>query len=297
MSDLEPELPKAFARADAFSLCGQRRTLHGTSVRLLLTIFATLCLAIAPLYPSGGDEHREVETLGLLASLVFLTAFLLELRLLRHHPERDWYDGRAVAESAKTLAWRYAVGGTPYRIAENVDEEFEVDIDSLDTDLASLERAVEGGGAPTEWMLRLRAASLSERRAAYMLHRVRDQEEWYARKATYNLRRARLWTTVLLVSEAGGVTLALLKSLSVVPIDLASLAASVIASGAAWTGLRQHESVGAAYTLASRELAAVSVQLSGIKTEEDWAVAVAGAEEAISREHTMWRASRTVARG
>jgi len=254
-------------------------------------------LAIAPLWPTEGDEHREVEIFGIVAAVFFFAALVLELRLMRRHPERDWYDGRAVAESAKTLTWRYAVGGRPYEIAEDVDERFRLDIRSLATDLATLASAVGGGGGPTEWMLRLRAGSLSERRDAYLLGRVRDQEDWYARKAVHNLRRARFWTIVLLVSEGGGVTLALLKSLSVVPIDLASLAASIIASGAAWTGLKQHESVGAAYTLASRELAAVRIQLLGIETEEEWAVAVAGAEEAISREHTMWRASRAIAKG
>lgn len=294
MTPSEPDIPLAFARADAFSLDGQRRTLRGTSTRLLLTVVATMCLSLAPLWPLEVTEHYEIEVVGIAAALLFLSALIFELWLLRQHPERDWYDGRAVAESAKTLTWRYAVGGTPYPVNKDVDGTFRRDIRSLAIDVATLTPAVEEGGEPTAWMRGLRGRDLFERRDAYLIHRVRDQELWYQRKAALNLRGARFWTATLLIAEASGVLLALLKSLSVVTVDLASLAAAIIASGAAWTALKQHESVGAAYTLASRELAAVYLRLSNIDTEERWAEEVAGAEEAISREHTMWRASRTV---
>ncbi|WP_433598141.1 DUF4231 domain-containing protein [Nocardia sp. CA-135953] len=295
MNFKNPDFPLAFHQADKFSLDGQRRTLAGTSTRLVLAIVATLCLALAPLWPTELFEHREIELVGIVAALLFLLALLIELRLLRQRPERAWYDGRALAESAKTLSWRYAVGGAPYPIvlgAAAVDDAYRRDIQNLATDLMALESAVASGEEPTNWMRDLRVSELPVRQTAYLHHRVRDQEEWYARKATFNIRRARMWVATLLVAEAAGVILALLKSTSVVPVDLACVAAAVIASGVAWTALKQHESVGAAYTLASRELASVHVRLLEIESEEQWAQEVASAEGAISREHTMWRASR-----
>lgn len=289
----KPELPAAFETADAFSLAGQHRTIRGTAARLILTVIATLCLALAPLWPIEIAEHREIELGGIAAAVLFLVAFLLEVRLLRSRPEREWYDGRAVAESARTLSWRYAVGGAPYPInGELATEDFASDIRSLGTDLAALRPAV-AKGAPTAWMESVRASGLDIRREVYLRQRVRDQEEWYTRKAEYNRRRAHFWSFTLLTAEASGVVLALLKSLSVVAVDLASLAAALIASGAAWLAVKQHESIGAAYALASSELASVHVRLLDVDTEERWADEIAGAEEAISREHTMWRASRS----
>jgi conflict system pore-forming effector with SLATT domain len=45
--------------------------------------------------------------------------------------------------------------------------------------------------------------------------------------------------------------------------------------------------------VASQELSTISGQVDLTTTEEDWAHFVDQAEEAISREHTLWRASRT----
>jgi hypothetical protein len=42
----------------------------------------------------------------------------------------------------------------------------------------------------------------------------------------------------------------------------------------------------------SQELAAVASELEALTDERLWAQFVAEAEEAISREHTLWRASR-----
>lgn len=293
MTEAESRFPAAFDTADAFSLEGQRKTLRGTSARLILTVVATLCLSLGPLWPTEIGEHREIEIVGIIAAALFLVAFLYEVYLLRLKPESGWYDGRAVAESTKTLSWRYAVGGNPYPIGDDADEAFELDIKGLGTDVEALQGAVTAGGRPTAWMRSLRSADLETRRSSYIQGRVRDQEEWYARKARENLRKARMWSLTLLVAEALGVVLALLKALSFITIDLASLAAAVIASGVAWLAVKQHESIGAAYTMASRELASVHVQLLSVDDESRWAEEVASAEEAVSREHTMWRASRT----
>ncbi|MFL6108830.1 MAG: DUF4231 domain-containing protein [Marmoricola sp.] len=288
----EPDYPTAHTRADEFSLAGQRRTVWGASARLQISVAATALLALAPLWPSHVG-HREVEFVGLAAAAFFLAAFAIELRRVKVRPERDWYDGRAVAESTKTLVWRYVAGGQPYPIGADADEAFRRDVENLGTDVPALRRAVADGNAPTAWMVDVRSLPFDARRDVYLQDRVTDQETWYADKAAYNHSRTRIWTGVLLLAEAAGVVLALIRSLTIIDIDLAPIAAAVIASGVAWMALRQHESVGAAYSLASKELGSVRTKLSAVTREEEWATAVAEAEEAISREHTMWRVARS----
>ena len=61
----------------------------------------------------------------------------------------------------------------------------------------------------------------------------------------------------------------------------------------AWLSLKQHSSLSSAYAIAARELNLVHEQVRTAQTEAEWALRVNDAEEAISREHTMWRASRT----
>lgn len=41
-----------------------------------------------------------------------------EVGLRTDEPEERWYDGRALAESAKSLAWRFSVGAMPFRAVE-----------------------------------------------------------------------------------------------------------------------------------------------------------------------------------
>lgn len=294
MPESRSVLPDAFNVADSLSLRAQRRTLLGTSSRLLLTVVAALALALAPLWHHELLSREEGEILALVAAGLFLAALVVESWLLRRRPERDWYDGRAVAESAKTLTWRYAVGGLPYPVGQDAADSLDRDMRSLATDVPQLEAAVSAAPASVPWMGQLRSSGLDERRTTYLKERIGDQAQWYQRKSVYNTVRARWWTVALIVLEALGVLLALMKGLALIEIDLASLASALIGCGAAWLAVKQHESVGTAYLLAGRELDAVRRRLERVDDEAQWAVEVADAEEAISREHTMWRASRSL---
>ncbi|HET6209280.1 MAG TPA: DUF4231 domain-containing protein, partial [Jatrophihabitans sp.] len=107
----DSDMPQLFRAADKASLDGQRQYLAGTRARLGLIVGAAACGIHAVRAGSEG-----IDVLGLLALLLFLGAILAELYLWREHPERAWYDGRALAESVKTLTWKYAVGGDPFPI-------------------------------------------------------------------------------------------------------------------------------------------------------------------------------------
>jgi len=73
--------------------------------------------------------------------------------------------------------------------------------------------------------------------------------------------------------------------------DLAGVLAAAIGAGAAWLALKQHTTLRAAYALTAAELEKQIATLSST-SDDDWPKSVADAEEAISREHTMWLASR-----
>ena len=68
--------------------------------------------------------------------------------------------------------------------------------------------------------------------------------------------------------------------------------AAGIGAGAAWLALKQHTVLRSAYALTAAEL---EKQIATLTAAEDanWSESVADAEEAISREHTMWLASRS----
>src|SRR5688572_30689755 len=114
------EFPEAYVSTDAASLEGQRHFIRSTRIQLLLLVVAS----------SAGVFSWSVmgswDAAALLAGLAFTAAAVLRIRLIRERPHRVWYDGRAAAESIKTLAWKYAVAGDPFLAGHSgVDDRLE----------------------------------------------------------------------------------------------------------------------------------------------------------------------------
>lgn len=285
---LEPEdLPGLHTAADAASKTGQTSYVVATAARSLMAVVA----AMASLLVADGEGRRPI---AFVAAVAFLIALAVEAWLWGSRPERRWYDGRALAESSKTLAWRFAVGALPFP-----ESELDAEPRLLDRLAGLLSDAPATGIVPTDApavsdaMRRLRAAPLAERRKVYLRDRIDDQRAWYRGKAATNDRRARRWRITLLSAETGGVALAFGRAVGWLDVDLAGLVAALVTAAAAWLAVRQHEALARAYTFAHGELTIARERLAGAEDETAWAAEAADAEEAISREHTMWRASRS----
>jgi hypothetical protein len=100
-------LPGLFRAADKASLEAQRRFLMTSRLRLGFLVVAATAGACS-VYTRRGVDLAAVAT-----GLALVGAILVEIWLLTDRPERAWYEGRALAELAKTLAWRFAIGGAP----------------------------------------------------------------------------------------------------------------------------------------------------------------------------------------
>ena len=95
----------------------------------------------------------------------------------------------------------------------------------------------------------------------------------------------------MLILQIAAAVGAFLKGFGVFDIDLFGIAGAAAASAAAWLETKQHHVVARAYRVAAQELDAIDALIPQQRTEEAWGRFVAEAEEAISREHTMWKAS------
>jgi hypothetical protein len=281
------EFPASFVTSDAASLTGQQRFIRSTRIQLALLVLASGAGAFSWTVNGAWDAT------ALLAGIAFTAAAILRIILIRGRPHRLWYDGRAAAESIKTLSWKYAVAGDPFIAGETAAQErlegLTRDVlgsfDTLGADVAS------ASSEPTENMRAFRAKPLSERRDAYASGRIQDQQSWYQRKADWNKKRARFWGALMLALQVAAALGAFLKGFGVIDIDLFGLAGAAAASAAAWLETKQHHVIARAYRGAAQELAAIDALIPQQQTEEAWGRFVAEAEEAISREHTMWKAS------
>jgi len=287
--ELGPEqLPALHEAASTTSREAQRRFLRGTALQLWLAVAGSL-IGVTALLQGHSILAASV------AGLSLITAGLVRGYLLATRAERDWYDGRAAAESSKTLAWKYAVGGEPFPLAAgpSVDDLF---LSRLRAVMELFRSGIASGGARgvqiTTAMREIRALPPADRRAIYDQQRLLGQYSWYSQRAMEHSRSARIWNGVVLTAQiATGVGVVLLagaeQASAAVPV-----AAAVATAAAGWLHVRQLDVTGRAYALTAQELAAVRTLLESQSSEDEWALFVDDAEEAISREHTTWRARR-----
>jgi hypothetical protein len=287
--DSPADFPVLYRSADRESLRAQRSYLRSLRVRLGALIVAAFGGALT--LTAAGGFHVG----GGLAFLAFACALGAELFLATTSPLTTWYEGRAAAESAKTLAWRYMVRAQPFEgDGPYVDKQFLAQTYSLLQDLRSISVGTEEPDAHqiTDKMRQIRALDFDDRRQVYQAERIADQQRWYAEKARWNDRRARGWVLVSIVLQFAGLVGGALKMFGWINIDLLGFLAAAAGSVAAWIEAKQHRNLATAYGIASQELASIATELPTLNSEERWAAFVGQAEEAISREHTLWRASR-----
>jgi hypothetical protein len=252
-------------------------------------------IALVLLVVAGGAGLVEPSWAGWVSLGAFGGSIVLSALAIYQRSEQDWYDGRAIAESAKTIVFKYAVGGEPFELANlQADARFHGTLAALFEELRRLHSTVEPPEGSTDLgaLQQLRQSDLPTRIAAYRAQRLDDQRSWYSSRAREHRRSANAWRAAMFAAQLLGAAGAALKGLDLIDVDLLSLFATVAAAVAAWVAAGDYVETARAYDFASLELGQAVAQLPTLGSEEEWARFVADCEQAMSREHTMWLARR-----
>ena len=294
---MEIELPSAFTAADDQSGWGQTMHLRLTKIELCLVVLG----AFAGLIDYVGK--RDINLSQLFGAVLFVGALLLRAHRSSEQYEKQWFEGRAAAESVKSLAWRYAVGGKPVGRdlkAAQVDEVF---LGLLREIVTGRPRAlVKHRELPsaqiTPWMRGIRETPLAERAETYRSGRIENQREWYAAGAISNAQLYRRWNFAVLVLEFAGFAVGLTQAVGLLGsfrVGALGVAGAVVAAVISWSHAKQFGTLASAYAQAELELSSIlDVYFTG-SNEDEWASFVESAETAISREHRMWQSARSLA--
>jgi len=104
----ENDLPAIFRAADKSSISAQRRYLYLVIFDLGLMILG----AISTSLPLGVGQ---IKTIAAIAGAIVIGISLILMLVMKIAAYEDlWYSGRAIAESVKTLTWRYMICAEPY---------------------------------------------------------------------------------------------------------------------------------------------------------------------------------------
>jgi hypothetical protein len=129
-------LPGLYQSADAASLDAQSIYFCALKSYLFLLIVASL---VSFAWPT--DSYGAMASAGL---FLITLGILIYLRVNR--PDDIWYNGRAVAESVKTRAWRWVMRAEPYEDTENIEivsKQFINDLKAILNQNRSLSKAME----------------------------------------------------------------------------------------------------------------------------------------------------------
>ena len=279
------DYPATYQAASTLSANSQNayfRSLIGHLVLLTIAAILSMCEA--------SKTSAIIQALVLLGAL----AFALHLYLVR--PEKNWYSARAIAESIKTLTWRYVTKSEPFDGSDDTDrrhltEKLQSVLDQ-NTAIAGLLTTHLSGAQITQKMTLIRGYSTSDRLKVYIKSRVIDQQDWYADKASKSKVDADTYYKILIGTICLAIICAVVKIAFltlVLPVDvLVTVAAGLLA----WIQAKRYQELSASYALAAHEIGFIREQAGAVVTDKELSDFVSDSENAFSREHTQWIARK-----
>ncbi|MDX9853021.1 MAG: DUF4231 domain-containing protein [Tenuifilaceae bacterium] len=285
------DLPGLYQSADSASLKEQKKYFRAIGIYSILLVFAALFA-----FWSDGNENP---TTKIISTLFFLITLSIMIWLRVSKPDDIWYNGRAVAESVKTRAWRWMLRAEPYEDCEDVEimrKRFVIDLKTILKQNESLIGKLGIGASVaepiTDKMLQVRKLPLLERFELYRKERILNQALWYTKKAKFNKNKSTLWFAITVVLHGFAILLLLfnIKEPSLkLPIEVIAVAASSVLT---WLQSKKHNELSSSYSLTAHEIMLIKSETNRITTESELSEYILNCENAFSREHTQWVARK-----
>src|SRR5919107_2798446 len=179
------DYPALYQAAEDASMGGQNTYKRLVQADLALVVAGALLGALAFLVPKDYAAYFAA-----VAAIVLLGSVVAKFVARQRGDDKEWFDGRAVTESVKTLTWRYMMRLTPFDDNATCDQEFAKELEAIRKAYSGLRYKVgalgEGAEQITPHMREVRQLPLEERRDLYVKERLEDQAGWYAEKAEDN---------------------------------------------------------------------------------------------------------------
>ena len=290
----DENLPALFIAADKLSRKSQREYIRSMRLSIILLALSSLLGSIA------FSDLESKKWLAVITAIVTAVSLFFITKIESEKKDRDWYDGRAVAESVKTKAWRYMLHSDPYTFSlgdtnarasflnsiKEIREQRSDFIAKIDPNLASKQQI-------TDEMTRVRSMEFSDRKRLYLEDRIKDQIKWYAEKAENNKRHTDSWFRIIIYFQLTSIIGSILAIVQPdTNINLVGVFTAFASSAIAWLQLKRYQELSNSYSLAAQELGLILEQGNSIIEANEFPKFVSDAETAISREHTLWAARR-----
>lgn len=282
---ISSDYPVLYTSASVLSGRAQKRFFMflGTNLLLLVTSISSTELV----------SDASISSLVLLLQLLVSISCAIALAFWKD--QQVWYESRALAESIKTMAWRYMMRSDPYHTKGDDKPLFIANLTKLLEDNRSLKFEALTGEQITNKMSQVRASDWLHKMQFYLKDRIEDQLQWYKVKSENNSKKSKWWYLFVIFLHIIAICFLVfliqgsLKQLWVVTIVLATASASM-----AWLQTKRFQELASSYALTMHDIQMLKALASTITNEQDFSKFVGDSENAFSREHTQWRARRDV---
>lgn len=288
------EYPLLHCSANSASHKAQR--LYFRVLGLQLSLFA-LVSAIGVSLSVLDDAQRR--TAYECVAVILVLGILAIWYMREQKVDQRWFNGRSIAESSKTATWRYMMRSRPFDGEIDIDKQFILELGVIRRARPGMEpfllNCVPDGPEITDHMRQVRQSSLEMRKDTYLRERLDDQIEWYGSKSIWNRRCARGWFWGITGLQLAAVVLAIVGAVrGPFRLNFVSVVMTIAAGFTAWVQARRHDELTTSYAVAEQELRQIRALIVHSNSEAEFIELVDQGEEAVSREHTMWCARRSI---
>ena len=281
------DYPALYQAASDLSAQSQKHFFRALSGNIGLLVFATF-ISIA---------NSACSQVAILQAMVLLFALASAIYLFAGRPDQRWYGARAVAESIKTLTWRYVSRAEPFDQTDAMARhQFGLKLKAVLSQNKEVSRLLTTHLAAEQIAPELdvlRNVTTEKRLDFYRTHRIIEQQHWYAKKASENRRMVNRFFTALIATISIAIFFAIAKvkypTATFWPTDLLVTIAAGLLS---WIQAKRFQELSASYALTAHEISLIRQSASGPMTDAQLSQFVGDAENAFSREHTQWVARK-----
>lgn len=255
-----------------------------------------MLIAIISLFPFIKEWPHWIEQMKQITLVISILAVLI-LMIIQYSKNymEGWQKSRFLAESILSNSWLLFFKHEKYNLPFNdaleafhkrrKEMKEEIDVKQF---LSTSTKPNCDQDIPI-WVKDNFDISINDKKEFYLKYRLKDQINWYHKKASCNKRNSTYSFIGALVAMGLGLVLTILVMINWIPnLSYLSFFTTVAASIFSWKQTKRFDELKTTYSVSSDELDDFQKTLSLNKTSDEVKELIFDTETAISREHKLW---------
>lgn len=231
--------------------------------------------------------------------IIVVCVLISSLGLFLNKSDRKWYSARSLAESIRTVTWRFVTRAEPFHEDYDIAKIKFINsirkITNQNQELKLLISADINENLISYRMQELRNGNLQKRKSAYLSYRIESQLDWYKRNSRKNNFKSNLLFSIVILLNIIALVLAASRlgyiEEKIWPTDIIITIAIGLVG---WIQVKKYSELSTSYSLTASEITQIKIDyfLYPINDEKAFSDFVGDTENAFSREHTQWYARK-----